>query len=156
LIVCGRRDGYLRYTTQQNLDRETKLLAAIHRLKKRSGHVVDEAAIRKALDRDLPLSADLSPTDYARNKEQSEAIELHMGSHGDFVMTAGMAGTGKGFKNKVQRKIGEKAGLIFRGIAIAGATARRLEESSGIKSDTVALFLTKLKHADVKLDPLHG
>src|SRR5262249_6591701 len=109
---------------------------------------IDPTLVAEVLDSRLPLSADLPVFDYARNLEQRRAAEHLTLPSGSIGVVVGAAGTGKSFDFGVVREIAEQSGEIVIGVCPSGPAARRLQESSGIKSDTLDLLLTKLSHAN--------
>jgi conjugative relaxase-like TrwC/TraI family protein len=146
-VALGRRDGYIRYATHETLKIEQELLANIDKLTTNDSHRVDRGLVDEVIERRLPLGPGLTLTELTRNMEQRLGVQQITGNSGGVQNLVGMAGTGKTFALGVAREIWEEAGAVVLGLCQAGAAARRLEEGSGIKSDTLALFLTKIDHA---------
>jgi len=149
LVCVGRRDGYIHYTTAENLQRERQLVAAVEGLSGDARHVVPEIAVKKQLDEKLPLTPGLSDSDRQRNEQQRRAVRQITTRKGAIQVISGVAGAGKTYALKVAHSIWQDAGFRVLGIALAGVAARRLEDETGIKCTTVAGFLKRLEHAVV-------
>lgn len=84
---------------------------------------------------------------------QAAASKLLLTSRDLVVGVQGRAGTGKTYMLERVRVAGEQNGFRFLGLAPTNSAAKTLEESSGIKSTTLAAFI--LKH-HAKLDTPQG
>jgi conjugative relaxase-like TrwC/TraI family protein len=128
-----------RYTTPLIMAQERRLLETVERLNREAHHAVDPAV----RDRVLARYPTIDP-------EQRRAVE-QLTSGGPIRMLSGTAGTGKSFTLTACREIFEAEGRQVLGIADAGRTAQRLEQDTGIASQTMARTLLQLRHGRLKL-----
>jgi Ti-type conjugative transfer relaxase TraA len=130
-----------RYTTQEMLGAERRLVAAADALSGSRSHEVSEARVQAAVARanarlaqgargqaDTPMLSD----------EQRVAIEHLTRSSGSIALLEGHAGTGKSFLLGAAREAWEAEGFTVIGGALAGKAAEGLELSSGIEARTLA------------------
>jgi len=74
---------------------------------------------------------------------QARAVMHVLTTEDRFVGVEGRAGTGKTTMLNVAREYAEQQGYEVRGLAISASAARTLETESGIRSQTVAQFLSE-------------
>lgn len=156
LVPVGRRDGYIHYTTKQNLGLEQTLFRNLDEINRHKAHTIDRESVQALLEARLPIGPSMNSADCARNVEQRLAVERLTLSSGGLGVLVGTAGTGKSFTLGLCNELWTQAGLTVQGLALSGAAARRLEEGSSIPSDTLDLFLTKLEHSVECKNPLTG
>jgi len=106
---------------------ERSLLQNADTLAHRGQHAVDPKRRARVLSKHT-----LSP-------EQARAA-LEVTSKGDLKSLAGVAGSGKSTALRAMREVWEAEGYIVKGAAIAGIAQENLENSSGIKSRTLASY----------------
>lgn len=114
-----------RFTTQEMLRIETRMMAHAEQLPLRGSHGVSETAKTAAL-----ASRQLTA-------EQKLAFE-HITQPGDLSCVIGYAGTGKSYMLGAAREAWEAQGYRVRGATLSGIAAESLEASSGIDSRTLA------------------
>ncbi len=132
------------FTTRQMLALERELLATLDEGKADASHVVSSSAIKRLLDRRLPISTELAEDDLIRNREQREAVLQLVTRPGSVQVLEGMAGTGKTYTLSVAREAWEQAGYRVTGMALSAAAAANLQKGSGIESSTIAMRLAQL------------
>ncbi|BBO86727.1 hypothetical protein DSCO28_72930 (plasmid) [Desulfosarcina ovata subsp. sediminis] len=118
-------DRFDRYTTLGLLETEKRLSGNATELNAIQTHTVSEKSVSKS-DRVKKLS-----------DEQQGVLEQILGGK-DIHVVVGDAGTGKSFTLDAVRDVYERSGYTITGMALAGVAAEGLENSSGIKSSTVA------------------
>lgn len=131
--------GEMQYTTKSYFRLEASLQDSADILKNRIDHSVKEKQFLK------PLS------ETTLSEEQSTAIH-HLLTGGDIRIMIGRAGTGKSTSLKFAREQWEYAGYSVQGIALAGIAAQNLKEGSGIKSRTIASWLSRLQRGSITID----
>jgi Ti-type conjugative transfer relaxase TraA len=128
LVPLGTDDlGKQRFTTREMFNLERSLLENSDSLSSRPGHGVDASARTRIL-----AKHDLSP------EQQRAAIDIT--TKGDLKSLAGVAGSGKSTTLKALREVWEKDGYTVKGAALAGIAVDNLQQSSGIKSRTLASY----------------
>lgn len=134
IIALGRIEGEMRYTTQEMIEIETKMLYQVGTLKSGS----------------YPLSEDVCITRQL-SLEQKEALYHITETEGRVRVISGMAGTGKTTLLAAAREAWDASGYEVRGAALAGKAAKGLEEGAGIKSDTLHKTLLEIERGNIKL-----
>jgi Ti-type conjugative transfer relaxase TraA len=114
-----------RFTTQEMLATEAKMLSLATQLPKQLSHKVNETTKTKAL------------STRGLTQEQQFAFE-HLLGEGDLKCVIGYAGTGKSYLLGAARKAWEKEGYSVIGATLSGIAAQNLTGSSGIESRTLA------------------
>ena len=128
LVPLGTDDlGRQRFTTREMFNLERSLLENSDSLSHRPGHSVDAGTRTRIL-----AKHDLSP-------EQLRAA-IDITTKGDLKSLAGVAGSGKSTTLKALREVWEKEGYTVKGAALAGIAVDNLQQSSGIKSRTLASY----------------
>ncbi|MEA3306256.1 MAG: MobF family relaxase [Elusimicrobiota bacterium] len=92
---------------------------------------------------------------YELSENQKEVLNLLLKSGHRYNAMQGDAGTGKTTIMRAYKYALDKEKIKVYGLAAAGTAARTLQEESGIKSETVALYLAtaeKPKHAVIVVD----
>jgi Ti-type conjugative transfer relaxase TraA len=126
IVFLGIDDnGRERYTTQEMLKLETKMMAQAQQLSAREFFEVSEKSQALALS-----SKNLS--------EQQQTAFEHLTEKGDIKCVVGYAGSGKSYLLGAAREAWEKEGYRVMGATLSGIAAENLEESSGIESRTLA------------------
>jgi Ti-type conjugative transfer relaxase TraA len=126
LISLGKDErGRERLTTQDQLDLETKMLGQAKQLTDANDHEIPHAT------RDRIASArNLSP--------DQQTAYVHLTHSSSLCCLVGYAGTGKSYLLGATLEAWEESGFHVRGMALSGIAAENLENSSGIKSRTIA------------------
>lgn len=126
LVYLGKDDHHReRYTTQDMLAVEARMLSHAQSLPQRDKHTVQEAIKASALA-SKPLT-----------EEQRLAFE-HLTASGDLKCVVGYAGTGKSYLLGSAREAWEGQGYRVLGATLSGIAAENLTGSSGIESRTLA------------------
>jgi Ti-type conjugative transfer relaxase TraA len=121
-----------RYTTREMLEIERGTLTRAKRLADDTLYRVDRAATEAAINT-RPLS-----------EEQRTALE-HLTAPSRLSVLEGLAGTGKSHLLGAAREAWEASGYEVRAAALAGKAAKGLQESSGIRAQTLHSLLNDLK-----------
>jgi conjugative relaxase-like TrwC/TraI family protein len=144
IVRLGLHDGELHFTTRKMFELEARLLSALERSKDENSQIVSRGTAAAVL-RERPTMTD----------EQMVAV-LHVSREaGSIKCVTGMAGTGKSFMLDAAREVWEGEGLTVLGAAVAGSTAQRLKDDSGIRSRTLLSLLKSLEHGKQKLSARH-
>ncbi len=126
LVRLGRRGEELRYTSQEMLRIEERMLANAERLHARSSIGIDFRTVAEVLNAQPLL-----------NDEQRKAI-VRVTTGTDLEIVVGWAGTGKSTMLHAAREVWEREGMNVIGATLSGKAAEGLEQSAGIKSHTIA------------------
>lgn len=144
LVALGPDDkGVERFTSQEMLAVEKRLLEAGDVLAAGSAHRVAKRHVESALGRAnerLALEAAMrGDTEVPTvSEEQRRAVAHLVRSSGDIALVEGHAGTGKSFLLGIAREAWEAQGYTVVGGALAGKAAEGLTDSSGIEARTLA------------------
>ena len=128
-------DGVPRYTTRDFQDAETKLRTAAAGLAKSKGLAVAQSNIAAAIA--TRNNAMKHAFGGRLSSEQSDAIR-HVLGQTQFAQVVGLAGAGKSTMLATAADAWLQQGIKVHGAALAGKAAEGLQESSGIKSRTLA------------------
>jgi conjugative relaxase-like TrwC/TraI family protein len=145
LVSLGTYRQEAQYTTREMLELEKELFALIREARNDASHRVPDAIVQRLLDERLPLGANLTDDELARNTEQRKAVLAMTRTTGAIKVLEGMAGTGKTYVFSIVKEAFEKAGYDVQGMALSAVAARNLEEGSGAKSQTIAKRLLQLE-----------
>jgi Ti-type conjugative transfer relaxase TraA len=115
----------MRFTTQEMLALENRMMSHAMELQHKEGHTVDAGNITHAL-----LQKNLS--------DEQRGVFDHVVSGGDLKCVVGFAGTGKSYLLGAAREAFESQGFSVSGVTLSGIAAENLEGSSGILSRTLA------------------
>ena len=144
LVFLQSRKQEPLFTTREMLVLESEMLAAINAGRNDTSHVVKKPIVHRALDQHLPLHADLTEDERARNEEQRKAAYKLTATPGQVQVLEGLAGTGKGYAAMVAAHIFSKAGFRVIGMTPSAVAAAILQASTGKESDTIAMRLVQL------------
>ena len=139
----GRIDGEALFTTKEVLETEKRMLSAVDASRGKGGHTVSPKTLLRAI-REVEKK-----NGYELSEEQNLAaahLTLHPGS---IKVIQGLAGTGKTALLQAARKAWEAEGYEVHGAAVAGIAKRRLQDETGIQSDTLAKRLKDLAPLDI-------
>jgi Ti-type conjugative transfer relaxase TraA len=134
IVPLGLIDGELRYTTQEILELEAKMLAGVERSIQQETARVSLQAVEAGIL--------MKPT---IKDEQAEAVRHIAANSGRIAVVTGDAGTGKTFMLDTVREVFEAEGFAVRGAALAGKAAQGLEDGAGISSQTIFSLLHDLR-----------
>jgi Ti-type conjugative transfer relaxase TraA len=144
-----------------------RLIALNKQIDKRSGTTerryttqnqikLEETLVEDAKKRHEELNHYANPTNAivlhsTLTEEQKTALHYITVDSGAVKIVQGMAGTGKGFMLNVANEAWKAAGFDVLGAALAGKAADGLEQSSGIRSQTVHSLIDELKKGKITL-----
>jgi len=83
-------------------------------------------------------------------EEQRDALH-HLTERSALAVVRGLAGTGKTYLLEAAREAWEIEGRTVYGVALAATAAKRLQEGSGIKSETLHRLLWRLEGGELEL-----
>lgn len=162
-----------RYSTREMVETERGMAANAREMAGRADHAVDRRHVEAALqafDRSIRVSAEQSLARDVRageidpqekqvllassglGDEQRRAVRHITGGEG-IAVVIGLAGAGKSTMLGAARQAWEAQGYRVLGAALAGKAAEGLEESSGIRSRTLASYEHGWQNGQGKLDP---
>ncbi len=126
LVALGHDDrGQTRFTTQEMVSLERRMLERAERLVDAREHAVSDSHRAQVL------------ADGRLSGQQRAAFE-HVTAQSDLAVLVGVAGAGKSTMLDSARRAWEAAGYSVKGAALAGIAAENLETASGIPSRTLA------------------
>ncbi|MCI0538825.1 MAG: relaxase domain-containing protein [Verrucomicrobiales bacterium] len=141
-VLLGPHRGEQHWTTQEILNLEKAMLRS--------------CALMHARDKAVPRAAEIITEVLLRNTdfscEQKEALRHVCESSGGVRVVAGLAGTGKSTLFRVAREAWKDQGFSVLGAALSGKAARGLEESTGIRSQTLHRLLYQIEHGAAVLN----
>lgn len=144
IVYLGEdKQGRARYTTQEMLTVEEKLMTQVNELSQTHDHTVSNQQLNRVItqraNQGKPLSA-----------EQAQSLE-HILQGKDVACVVGYAGTGKSYMLGAAKEAWEAQGYKVQGMTLSGIAAENLEGGSGIKSHTVANRITCWNNAREQL-----
>ena len=127
-----------RYSTKEMVEIEHGMADAAERLHQARNHRVDRQHVVKAMEEmDEAMRLKTGNPDLRLSDEQRRAIE-HVTGPELVAAVVGLAGAGKSTMLAAAAQAWERQGYAVHGAALSGKAAEGLEESSGIKSRTLA------------------
>ncbi len=138
-IILTDENNNLRFTSLEMFELE-KLILEQSKQRQNEQHQVSDQAMQAAYKSAPGLS-----------NEQQNMLE-HITSKAGVAVVEGMAGTGKSYALNAARAAYEADGKKVKGAALAGKAAAGLEESAGIKSQTLHSLLAELDDDKKQLD----
>ena len=139
LVRLRGKDGQTYFTTREMLELEEGILARARDGKEERSHVVAGATVRSAVDRFERERG------FSLSEEQIRAIDHMTRDPGRIKIVQGWAGAGKSTALTPVRYALEAEGFEVVGCALQGRTAERLEQETGIKSQTIHSLLWELE-----------
>jgi Ti-type conjugative transfer relaxase TraA len=127
-----------KYSTKEMVDIEHGMADAAERMHQARSHHVDGQHVAKAMDdMDEAMRLQTGNPDRRLSDEQRGAIE-HVTGPERIAAVVGLAGAGKSTMLAAAAQAWERQGYTVHGAALSGKAAEGLEDSSGIKSRTLA------------------
>lgn len=139
VVLLRGKDGETYFTTREMLDLENGILKRAREGKEDRIHVVDEGAVRGS------VAQFEEERGFALSSEQRRAIDHMTRDPGRIQIVQGWAGAGKSTALTPVRYALESSGFEVVGCALQGRTAERLEQETGIRSQTIHSFLMELE-----------
>ena len=139
LVRLRGKDGETYFTTREMLELEEGILARARDGKEDRSHGVAGATVRSAVDRFERERG------FSLSEEQIRAIDHMTRDPGRLKIVQGWAGAGKSTALTPVRYALEAEGFEVVGCALQGRTAERLEQETGIKSQTIHSLLRELE-----------
>lgn len=132
------------FTTNNQFEIEKKFYEDAVEYSKKKAQLNNLPVEDKFLDADGNNLIDLEISSLSLNTEQAEALK-GICNAGELSLLNGKPGTGKSFLMKALKNIYKKNNYKVIGCSTAGKAAQELEESSGIKSQTIDSLLYELE-----------
>lgn len=127
-----------RYSTREMVEIEHGMADAAERLHQAHNHGVDRRHVVKAMEEmDEAIRLKTGNAELRLSDEQRQAIS-HVTGPERIAAVVGLAGAGKSTMLAAAAQAWERQGYTVHGAALSGKAAEGLEESSGIKSRTLA------------------
>ncbi|MCO5734775.1 Ti-type conjugative transfer relaxase TraA [Rhizobium sp. SSA_523] len=127
-----------RYSTREMVEIEHGMADAAERLHQAHNHYVDRRHVVKAMEEmDEAIRLKTGNGELRLSDEQRHAIS-HVTGPERIAAVVGLAGAGKSTMLAAAAQAWERQGYTVHGAALSGKAAEGLEESSGIKSRTLA------------------
>ncbi|MEC4683076.1 MAG: MobF family relaxase [Nitrospirota bacterium] len=142
IVMLRGQDGKQYFTTKEMLELEKGILSRARAGQEDRSHILHEKTVREAISR-FEKEKGFSLAD-----EQKAAIDHMTQTPGQIKIVQGHAGAGKSTALTPVKYALEAEGREVIGAALQGKTAKGLEESTGIKSQTIASLLRDLEGYD--------
>ena len=127
-----------RYSTREMVEIESGMVASAERLYQARDHGVGRRHVERAIAaQDAAIQRSAGDASARLSDEQRAAIE-HVIGRERIAAVVGFAGAGKSTMLAAAREAWEAEGYTVHGAALSGKAAEGLEESSGIRSRTLA------------------
>jgi Ti-type conjugative transfer relaxase TraA len=127
-----------RYSTREMVEIEHGMADAAERMHQARNHRVDPQHVARSMEQmDEAMRASSGDPDRRLSDEQRRAIE-HVTGPERIAAVVGLAGAGKSTMLAAAAEAWQRQGYAVHGAALSGKAAEGLEESSGIKSRTLA------------------
>ncbi|MBB4187303.1 Ti-type conjugative transfer relaxase TraA [Sinorhizobium terangae] len=132
----GKATASAVFTTREILRTEYDMAESAHTLSKRRGFAVSDRAVVTAIEK---VETQDPQKPFRLDPEQVDAVR-HVTRDNGIAAVVGLAGTGKSTLLAAARVAWESDGRRVIGAALAGKAAEGLEDSSGIRSRTLAYW----------------
>lgn len=139
VVLLRGKDGETYFTTLEMLNLETGILNLARAGKTDRSHFVAEASVRDGIGRFEKERG------FRLSEEQIRAIDHMTRREGRIQIVQGWAGAGKSTALTPVRYALEASRYEVAGCALQGRTAERLEQETGIKSQTIHSLLRELE-----------
>ena len=139
IVKLRGQDGKVYYTTKEMLELERGILSRARAGKEDASHILSEKTVQAAISRFEKEKG------FSLSEEQKAGIRHMTETPGLTKIVQGHAGAGKSTALTPVRYALEAEGKDVIGCALQGKTAKGLQESTGIKSQTIASLLIELE-----------
>ena len=157
-VTFGARNTQTLYTTTEVIDIEKEFLQAADALSHKNFQPIPDRVVERLINRTWSADKEtkshflaslvgmkrVQEKGFKLNNEQADALRYVTQFPGRLKSISGLAGTGKTTMLRAAKEAFEKQGYQVFGCAVAGVAAKRLQEGSGIQSDTVRMRLLEL------------